>query len=244
MPNLLLVNSFDAARSLGQNPSRATPVSVRDWFLEYYVPVRGGRFNYDPASRATFDLFRGVATAKNAEDYCLANGNPKGRKQNASAVNCISEYAINNVSTCYPTGFAAVEVGRTHGKTVYIGIKSPFVRVVHDEALVVQPFYRTGFRPTGAEIDTVCGVALAHFARDDFANADIELICAGPDGRGGRELQIIRGKDRDLPSVDVLDSYMDTYVKGIGLLLNHGVDSRPPNFRGYRIFNSDQPGFF
>jgi len=244
MPNVLLVNSFDTARSLGPNPDRATPGSVRDWFRDNYLPVRRGSFNYDPAAYATYDLFRGASKASEAINYCLTNGNPKGREQNANAIRCIAEYAESQVSTCYLTGFTAVEVGRTRGKTVYVGIKSPFVRVVHDEALVVQPFYRLGFRPSGAELDTVCSIALAHFARDDFADADIELVCAGPDGNGGRELQIVRGRDREVPPVDVLDRYLDTYVKAIGLLIDDGVEVTAPNFRGYRVYSPDQGTFF
>jgi hypothetical protein len=237
---ILLLNVFDVARSLGAKPLEATATSVANWLLTEYVPKRGGSFNYNPAINATFDLFRGASSAEQAALYCLRNGNPKGRRQNADAVQCIAKYALANVSRCYRIGFTAVAVGRAAGQTVYIGIKAPMVRVLNNHAFVVMPGYRMGYRPEEAEIDVACSIALANFARDDFRNADFEYLYAGPGLEGDRAFRSIKGRERKIYSRDAVDALLNTYVEGIALVVSTGMANSRPSLRGYSIVGDAQ----
>jgi hypothetical protein len=244
MSSILLVNVIDVARSLGINPVRATPESVAKWLLESYLKKRGGGFNYDPAIGVTFDLFRGAHTLESATLHCLTVGNPKGRRQNADAVRAVAPYALANISTCYRIGHTAVVVGRAVGQSVFIGIKAPMVRVVHDEAFVVMPGYRMSHRPAEVEIDVACSIALANFGRDDFASADFEYLYSGPGISGHREFRAIRGRDRNVYDRETVDALMDIYVKGVALVLRTQSEIRHPDLRGYRIVDPSQPEFF
>jgi len=243
MSGFLLANVLDAARSLGPKPSDATPEAVRDWFLSEYLAKRGGGFNYDPASFAAYELFRGAASKELAVRYCKTNGNPKGREQNASAIAAVADYALANISRCHRIGFLAVEVGRAHGKSVYVGIKAPFMRVIARDARVIVPGFRMSHRPNEAEIDVVCGITRAHLARDDYAASDIEYLHAGPGPDGKRLFRPILGRERTLPSADEVDGLLDVYVRGIALLMVAGLESSPPNFKGYQVRNLDEPLF-
>jgi hypothetical protein len=208
------------------------------------VQKRGGGFNYDPSIHTTYDLFRGILSFEDAVQYCLATGNPKGRRQNVDAVKQVAPYALDNISTCYRTGFAAVAVGRVQRETVYIGIKAPMVRVAHCEAFVVMPGFRMSHRPVESEIDVACSIALANFARDDFSEADFEYLYAGPGASGQREFRAIRGRDRKIYDRDVVDALLDIYVKGVDLANRLGVQLGEPNLKGYRIFDPREPLFF
>ena len=96
----------------------------------------------------------------------------------------VAPFALSNKSACYRIGNTAVAVGRIGGHSVYIGIKSPMVRVNDGKAYVVMPGFRRSFRPTEPEIDVACSIALANLARDDFADADFEYLYAGPGASG------------------------------------------------------------
>jgi len=237
---VLLLNVFDVARSLGAKPLEATATSVANWLLTEYVPKRGGSFNYNPAINATFDLFRGASSAEQAALYCLSNGNPKGRAQNADAVRCIAKYAVSNISRCYRIGFTAVAVGRAAGQTIYIGIKAPMVRVLNDDVFVVMPGFRMGYRPEEAEIDVACSIGLANFARDDFRTADFEYLYAGPGQEGGRSFRSIKGRERNVYSRDAVDALLSTYVEGIALVLSAGMADSRPSLRGYSVISDAQ----
>jgi hypothetical protein len=244
MSSIFLVNVLDVARSLGIDPRRATPEMVAAWLIEQYLRKRGGGFNYDPAIGATFDLFRGVHTFDSAVLHCLTNGNPKGRRQNADAIKEVAPYALANVSTCYRLGHSAVVVGRVAGENVYVGIKAPMVRVVHDEAYVVMPGYRMSFRPHEPEIDVACSIALATFGRDDFADADFEYLYSGPDITGRRSFRAIKGRERHVYDRDAVDALLDVYVRGVALVLEAGLPASRPDLRGYRIIDPREPGLF
>jgi hypothetical protein len=244
MSSILLINVLDVARSLGIDPLRATPESVAAWVIEHYLRRRGGGFNYDPAISVTFDLFRGVHTFDSAVLHCLTSGNPKGRRQNADAIKAVGPYALANISTCYRIGHSAVVVGRIAGQTVYIGIKAPMVRVVHDEAFVVMPGYRMTYRPDEPEIDVACSIALATFGRDDFSTADFEYLYSGPDITGRRTFRAIRGKDRHIHDQDAVDALIDIYVRGLALVLEAGIPIIRPDLRGYRIIDPREPTLF
>ena len=234
---------FDVARALGIKPTMATPEAVAAWTVKEYLTRSGGSFNYDPSIAATFDLFRGAHTFESSVLYCLTHGNPKGRRQNVEAIKSVARYALANVSTCYRIGHTAVVVGRISGQTVYIGIKAPMVRVVHDEAFVVMPGYRMTYRPAEPEIDVACSIALATFGRDDFSSADFEYLCSGPDLSGRRSFKAIRGRDRRVYDRDAVDALVDTYVRGLALVLEAGIAPTKPDLRGYRIIDPSQPGF-
>lgn len=240
MSGLSLVNVLDVARALGPEPLTATPHQVADWLVKY-DRKRGGSFNYNTAINTTFDLFRGVLSYDEAVRHCSMSGNPRGRHQNTDAIRHVAPYAIENISTCYRIGFVAVAIGRIRGSTVYIGIKTPMVRVAHQEAFVVMPGFRMSHRPVEAEIDVACSIALANFGRDDFADADFEYLYAGPGASGQREFRAIRGKDRNVYDREVIDALLDIYVKGVALAVTAGANIRAPNLTGYRIFDPREP---
>lgn len=243
MASILFLNVLDVSRSLGLAPTKATPDSVAKWVIEEYQRKRGGGFNYDPAIGTAYDLFRGAHSADSAVLHCLTHGNPKGRRQNADAIKAIASYALANISTCYRIGNTAVVAGRIAGRNVYIGIKAPMVRVVHDEAFVVMPGFRMSHRPAEPEIDVACSIALATFGRDDFASADFEYLYAGPDIAGKRSFRAIKGRERKVYDRDAVDALIDVYVRGIALVLESGFDAAQPNLRGYKIIDPREPGF-
>lgn len=244
MSTLYLVNVLDWARSLGREPEGATPESVADWMEAEYLRDRGGGFNYDPAIKCSFDLFRGTMGESEAVQYCEAHGSPAGRKQNIAAIRTISGFAARNISTCYRVGFVAVPIGRFRDKSIYVGIKASMLRVRHDEAFMVVPGFRLTHRPAEREIDAACSLVLAQLARDDFADADFEYLYAGPGVSEGRVLRAIHGRDRQIFGRDAVDALVDTYVRGITLLLSRGKGAAEPNFRGYRIYDPNQLSLF
>ena len=241
MSSLLFLNVLDFARAFGSDPEKATPEEIADWLLTEYARKAGGGFNYNPAIETLRDLFRGAADYEAAVRRCISTGNPKGRRQNSEAIKVVAPYATSNLSTCYPIGFTAVVVGRIKGKNVYIGIKAPFVRVVHDGAFVVMTGFRMSNRPGERQIDLACSVALANFARDDFASADFEYLYAGPGLSGHREFRAIRGRERKIFDRDNVDALLDVYVRAVALTMEAGVEVREPNLRGYRIIDPRQP---
>lgn len=244
MSSLLLLNVLDVGRAFGDAPRSATPQQIAQWLVEEYAKKRGGGFNYDPAMNALFDLFQGRTDEKQAVLHCLTKGNPNGRSQNAAAIKTVAPFASANVSTCYRIGFSAVALGRAKGRTVYAAIKAPMVRVVHDEAFVVLPGFRMSHRPTPGQIDLACSIALANLARDDFAGADFEYLYAGPSGLGGRDFQLIRGRERAIYTRDELDHLAEIFTRGVALALDWGVEAKEPNLRGYRVIDPREPGLF
>lgn len=242
MPSVLLMNFLDVARSLGSDPLNATPEKVSA-FVKAEFSRRGGAFNYNTSIHALYDLFRG-GSLEDAESFCGTHGAPAGFKPNIDAVRLAGAYAIANVSRCYRTPFSAVPVGRLPGdRTAYMAIKTPLVRVTDDDAFVVVPGFRMGHRPVATEIDVAASFALAHFARDDFSEADFEYLYAGP-GDGGRILEVYHGRDRQVFDLDAVDALLDIYVRGLELAINDGVQAPAPNFRGYKVVDHSQFGLF
>lgn len=244
MSGVSFVNVLDASRALGPLPLTATPESVARWLEGQYLSAQSGRFNYDPATNATYDLFRGAHSLASAEKYCLTHGNPKGRNQNASAIKRVAPFALANISRCYRIGNTAVVAGRARGQTIYIAIKTPLVRVKERDAFVVMPGYRMSFRPAEAEIDTACSIALATFARDDYAKADFEYLYAGPDANGAREFRAYHGRKRKVYHRDTVDGLLDVYVKGVALVLEKGLGKEEPKLTGYKIIDPREPRLF
>jgi hypothetical protein len=189
------------------------------------------------------DLFRGSIEEQAAIRYCETVGNPKGRRQNAEAIRTVAQYALSNISTCYRIGFSAVAVGRTRGRTVYVAIKAPLVRVAGGQAFVVMPGFRRSYRPADSQIDVACSLALGTFARDDFAGADFEYLYAGPNSLGAREFRAYLGRDRRVFDRSEVDVLLDKYVRAITLILEMGVQVKQPNLSGYRVIDPGQSSF-
>ena len=244
MPGVSFLNVLDVGRAFGNDPFAATPATIAAWLREHYLVSRKGGFNYDPATTATIDMFRGCASAASAQVYCLTHGNPKGRKQNASAVAAVSRYALTHPSACHRIGFTAVAVGRSRGRTIYIGIKAPIVRVEHRKAYWVMPGFRMTYRPGEREIDVACSIAKTALAKDDYAKADLEYLYAGPGAAGAREFRAILGRERSLFDGDTVDALLDTYVQGVALVVED--DARlagHPKLAGYRVIDPQSPSF-
>jgi hypothetical protein len=243
MASMLLLNFLDFARCFGASPLMTRPEEIAEWLLCEYIRRAGGGFNYNPAIQTLSELFRGSMRELDAIRYCETTGNPKGRSQNVEAIKTVAQYALSNISTCYRIGFSAVAVGRTKGQTVYIAVKAPLVRVVRGEAFVVMPGFRRSYRPSDSQIDVACSLALATFARDDFAGADFEYLHAGPNSSGEREFRAYLGRDRRVFDRNEVDALLDKYVRAITLLMEMGVQVKQPNLTGYRIIDPGQSSF-
>ena len=244
MSSFLLLNVLDVGRAFGHTPLRTTPDEVCDWLLTEYALKRGGGFNYDPAIKTLFELFQGRLALEQAKAICATSGNPKGRAHNVEAIGCVGSYAEANRSTCYPIGYTAVAVGRALGKTVYIGIKAPMVRVADGSAFVVLPGFRKGHKPVGPQVDLACSIALAALARDDFSEADFEYLDAGNSCDGKRTLRVHVGREHHVYGADDVDAILDVYVRGVALALETGASVMEANLRGYRVIDPNQPSIF
>jgi hypothetical protein len=245
MPGLLLVNAQDVSRSLGDNPKNVSVKSVQAYLEEQYLPKTMGGFNHDPSIRVTHDMFRGATTKAQGKIYCLANGNPKGRTQNAEIVSVVGDYAEANVSVCHRIGYVAVGVGRHKDQTILIGIKAPFVRVRAGNAFLVIPGFRKLARPRGWQIDFVCSLAANQLARDDYERASPEYLYAGPgDENDKRQFHSFSGGDLTLYSKDRVDEFLQIYVEAVVKLLEIGRGAQPARTAGYRIIDPSQGAFF
>src|SRR5271166_6062299 len=244
MSSLLLLNVLDLARAFGNDPLSANAETAAEWLLTEYARKEGGGFNYNPAIQTLHDLFRGAVDYRAAVRHCELTGNPKGHRQNVEAIKTVAPYVTSNLSACYRIGFSAVSVGRIKEKTVYVGIKAPLVRVADHEAFVVMPGFRLSHRPSERQIDLACSIALANFARDDFASADFEYLYAGPGASGGREFRAILGRDRRIFERDEVDALLDVYVQAVAVAIDAGLEIRDPNLRGYRIIDPREPSLF
>jgi hypothetical protein len=245
MSSIRSLDILDIARSFGQKPFDATPHTISSWLENNYLARRGGVFNYDPSIQTTYDAFRGLHSIESAVRYCSENGNPKGRKQNASAIKSIMPYVLKHPSVCHRIGLTAVAIGRFDGRTVYARIKAPLLRVESDKAFVVMPGFRMSHRPKEIEIDFACSVALATFAQGDYNVADFEYLYAGPGEFGGeRVFEAIHGHDRFRFDEGTINRLLDVFVKGVALAHEQGLNREEPHLRGYRIIDPREPRFF
>lgn len=250
MSTIRCIDIMDISRALGPKPFSATPRLVADWIRDEYSAKRGGGFNYDTSIGVVYDAFRGGHTLQSAVNYCLNNGNPKGRVQNAQAISAVMPYALEHPSVCHRIGLTAVSIGRFKGRTIYGKLKTPLVRVENGQAFVVMPGFRMSYRPRDMEIDFACSVARETFAQGDYHVADSEYLYAGPAPVGAigqkprRMFQAIHGKDRHQFSLDQINQLLDIFVRGVALAAEEGADLREPDLRGYRIIDPNQPGMF
>jgi hypothetical protein len=246
MPGLLLVNAQDVARVLGPDPTKVTIQNVYDRIEELYLGRSGGGFNHDPSIRAIQDIFRGAITAEQAEAYCLNNGNPKGRRQNAEIVSVVGAHAAANISRCHRIGYVAVRISRYKGENIHVGIKAPFVRVRQlGEAYLVIPGFRKDSRPVGWQIEFVCSLAANQLARDDYEGVGVEYLYAGPSVTASyREFRAMYGGDMNLLSTGAIDALLQTYVEAVVKHLEKGHGVQPAHFAGYRIIDPAQGSLF
>ncbi len=244
MSSLLLMNFLDVARCLGPDPLSTKPESVAA-FMKREFRLGGGGFNYNTSIGSLPDLFRGAISVDQAIEYCSKHGAPAGWKPNCEAIEIAGAYASSQRSNCYKIPFSAVPIGRiSGGVTAYMAIKAPLVRVRNGEVFIVVPGFRLGHRPVGLEIDVAASLALATFARDDFAEADYEYLDCSRGPSGERELSVYKGRDRRIFDIDEVDHLLDLYMQGLALAIRDGMSANKPNFRGYRIVDPDQPRMF
>lgn len=246
MPSLLAMDIIDIARSLQLSELDPTPKTVKEWLTAEYAGRPKGGFDYDPANRVVFDAYRGGHTAQSAVDYCLENGNPAGRRQNALAVKCVMPHILKHPSRCYRIGNSMVAIGRFSGKTTYARIKAPLLRVESStKAYVVMTGFRMSHRPQRLEVDFACSVARDVFAQGVYSEADFEYLNAGPSFSNPKRrfLRVAHGVERARYDRDEIDYYLDIFVKGLALMAKAGADVSAPSFRGYRLVDPDRPRF-
>jgi hypothetical protein len=244
MSSIRALDVVDIARSLGDEPMRATPEGVAEWLLADYSKGGGGGFNYDPAILALYDAFRGWHTLKSAVLSCLTSGNPKGRRQNAEAIRAVMPYALENLSTCHRIGLTAVAIGRFDKRTVYAKIKAPLLRVGVDRSYIVMPGFRMNHRPSEVAIDVACSIAMAVFSQSNMAGTEFEYLYAGPGIGGGRQFRAIHGTGRRRFGESDIDTMLNVFVHGVAIAAGAGVSIREPKLDGYRIIDPDQPTMF
>lgn len=244
MSGLLLVSCLDVGRFFGRDPLRASVGDVSDRISELYLRRSGGGFNHNVVISSAQNVFSGAITAEEGIAICSTNGNPKGRVQNTAIAKAVLPYAEANLSRCHRIGFTAIVVGRYRGKSIYVGVKAPFVRVNGENSLIVLPGFRKSSRPLGREIDLACSFAANQLARDDYETADIEYLMAGPgSGQFERVLQVLHGREMNLFSSEELDSILRTYVSAVVRHLDRGEGLRPAHLYGYRIIDPSAPRF-
>lgn len=244
MATLGLVNLFDIARSLGDDPKRATPHEVRDWLWSNYLSQTGGGFNYDTAIHALELGFRGAMTEGEAIRYCMTHGNAAGRSQNAAVVRAAWKYVEANQGDVYRSGYSAVVVGRHRGIELMAGVKAPFVRVRDGVAYCPLPMFRSSFRPSGLQLDFCGSVLAALVLGSDFEEAMPEYLITSPVGVGhARYFNAILGSSRRLWSSAEVDRVLGIYVEAVGMLLADGHGRGKPRLTGYRVIDPDNPPF-
>lgn len=241
MPGLFLVNAIDAGRALGSRLHDATPAQVEHFFVTEYLRRKGGGFNHDPSIFATGDVFRGRITTLEAEQYCLSNGSPAGREQNAAIIRLVGPYAEQHRSVVHKVGYLAVPVGRYKGSTIFVGVKAPYVRINSSEGRLVIPGFRKTFLPSDEQILFPCSLAYHQIARDDFAGVLPEYLYAGPGNAGeDRVFKSVLGKPDSVLLLDQIDDLLSIYVQGIVRVLKHGEGLLKPNLSGYKIIDPAQ----
>jgi hypothetical protein len=238
------MNFLDVARYCGQEPLSADPGEIAK-LIVIEQSAGGGLFNYNPAISTLPELFAGAMTADAAVEHCRTTGVPAGRRHNVCVAEMAAPYALENRSNVYRIPNTAVSIGRLRGgKTAYMAIKAPLIRVANGQPFVVVPNFRAGHRPVGGEIDTAASLALAAFARDGAEQADFEYIDCGRGVSGERELHVHWGCNRRRYSLDEVDNILERFVAGLQLAVDQGLKPAAPNFRGYRVEDPSQPRMF
>jgi hypothetical protein len=244
MGTLLAVNLLDVCRALGDDPRGATGKSVESWLRAEYLKKRGGGFNHNDAIDCLGHMFAGNMSQISAEAHCEKNKLKAARDANKSIVKALGPFAVENVSRIYSQSFCAVLISRWKGRSIYILVKAPFVRVRHDEAYVEWMGLRSTFCPTKKQLAFGFGFIRNFVIPKDFQSAEIEYLGTQNGSiKKVRYPKIIR--ENDLPSyfgVDV-DKCLQSYVDGVVAILEDKPQSRP-DLSQYRIIDPNQKGLF
>jgi hypothetical protein len=244
MSSLLLMNVFDAALALGEDPLSATPDSVADWIRKNYLVPRITTYNYDLPIRLLADGFRGAVSTERAISTVMTQGHPLARSQFCGVIRALWPYVEEHRSSVYPLGFLAAPVGLVGGERVHLSTKAPIVRVERGKPLLVMPQMRRSARPVRRQVDVVLTFAREQALREGYRTVDVEFLEAVPVGKGvERFARVSLASTRELFEADALDHMLQTFVAGIALLRGAGVSMGRPNFSGYRVIDPDQPGF-
>jgi hypothetical protein len=245
MSSLFLVSHLDFARAFEGNPERATPESIAHWLEHNWLRRRGGGvWNYTPAMDVLVLAFQGLISLEQAVAHCHAYWHPHGRIENEYVVRCFWSFAREHASKIYKRKSLAAPVGRWQGRNIYIGIKAPLIRVTGKDVLAVMPIFRKTHVPNEVETNLSLTAVQEFCMREGYRDIGTELLRAqGLDKTLERQLIVDRGSDRRLYSSEEFDSFSGKYARAVALLANSGLGLQRPNFRGYRVWDPDQPPF-
>ena len=245
MGSLFLVSHLDFARSFEGNPEKATAQSIAEWLKRNWLSKRGGGvWNYGPAMDVLVLAFAGEITLDQAIAHCHRYWHPHARVENEKVVRCFWKYVQENRSRVHKRKYLAAPVGRWRERNIFIGLKAPLIRVAAGEALAVMPVFRKGFVPGDRETDLALTAIREFCFREGYRDLDIEFIRAqGMGGTTDRRLIVDLGSLRNLYSSEQFDQFATKYAQGVSLLADDGLGLQQPNFRGYRVWDPDQPPF-
>jgi len=240
-----LVSLLDFARSFEGKPWGATPESIAAWLkLNWLLKRGGGSWNYDPAMSVLVLAFAGQITLDQAIEHCHKYWHPHARLENEKVVRSFWKHATENSSKVYKRPALAAPVGRWKDRNIYIAVKAPLIRVTPHEMMAVMPIFRKRYVPDDVETNISLTAVREFCFREGYPNLDVELIRAkGLDGSLERQLIVDRGSKRKLYSADEFDAMVTVYSKGVALLAGDGYGLQKPNFKGYRIWDPDEPSF-
>ena len=245
MPGIFLVDNVDFARSLGDEPEKATEDSVSAWLQAEWIGKGGGVFNYVPSMMGLVDGFAGRISKKQAVSHCRAYWHPRGRIENEAVVEAFWPFVTENVCTVYKRSFLAAPIGRWEDQTIYLGVKVPLIRVTKDNVLATMPVFRKTFVPNEKALNVALTGVREFCLREGYSDIEPELIRAlGVSGQIDRQLFVAQGHARALYSGDAFDEFANVFTKAVVRLANNGIGLERPNFRGYRVMDPDQKGMF
>lgn len=243
MGSAFLVSHLDFARSFEGDPFSATPESIAKWLERNWLPKRGGgTWNYSPAMEVLVLGFAGEITLSQALEHCGKYWHPHGREENILVVRAFWRYVTENKSRVYKRNFLAAPVGRWRERNIFIGIKAPLIRVTDEDVLAIMPVFRKNFVPDDAETNLSLTAVREFCFREGYRDIDTELMTArGVGGARERQLLVDRGSKRSLYTTDQFDGFAAKYAGAVSILADAGKGLQTPNFRGYRVWNPDEP---
>ena len=245
MGTLFLVSHLDFARSFEGEPENATPESIARWLRGNWLNRRGGGvWNYLSAMDVMVLAFQGQISQEQALAHCAQYWHPRGRIENEHIVRCIWSYTQANRSRVYRRPHLAAPIGRWNGRNIHIGIRAPLIRVTDSDMYAVMPVFRKNFAPNDKETNLALTAVREFCFREGYRDIGTELIRAqGQSGTLTRRLIVDQSSGRNLYSAAQFDSYAAKYASAVALLADAGLGLQEPNFRGYRVWDPDQPSF-
>jgi len=244
--NFAILDVMDISRALGENPKTATPFTVYQFLKNNYLKPSGGGFNYNSSIEALRLGLQGKFTLSDAVHHVTSVGAPFGHKFNKAVVNAIWPVVEQNVGRAYPLKYTAVALRRLNGKTIYMSIKAPVITVMPDGAVSIKlTNFRNTFFPNKEQKTFMMSAVKQVLARDDFENANIDLIEArSPNGDLERTLSRIHSSEVELYDIDRVEDLLTTYTQGIEMLFNNGYQTRDAELSRYRVIDPDAPDLF